>query len=104
MVETKDALGPVDPSIPTRERLIVALDFPNQEEALALVGKLGDEVTFYKVGWYLFFNEGKEFVGKLIHDYKKKVFLDLKMEDIDATVGDTVGSITDMGNLEFLTL
>jgi len=71
--------------IPANKRLIVALDYDSQEEALALVKKLGDLVGFYKVGWQLFMTSHFNIIEKLA-EMEKRIFLDLKMGDIPATI------------------
>lgn len=71
--------------IPAKDRLIVALDFDDADEALALVDKLGDRVNFYKVGWQLFMGGYAQFIKDLAKR-KNKIFLDLKMGDIPATI------------------
>ena len=71
--------------IPAKDRLIVALDYDNADDALALVGKLGDRVGFYKVGWQLFMRSHFDIINELAAR-KKKIFLDLKMGDIPATI------------------
>jgi orotidine-5'-phosphate decarboxylase len=68
-----------------RERLIVALDVPGGEPARDLVGRLGAEVLWYKVGSQLFVAEGPGFVRWLLGQ-GKRVFLDLKLHDIPNTV------------------
>ncbi|MFQ6112175.1 MAG: orotidine-5'-phosphate decarboxylase, partial [Nitrospinota bacterium] len=68
-----------------RERLIVALDFEREEEALGLVESLGEEVLIYKVGSQLFTRSGPSVVREL-RARGKRVFLDLKYHDIPATV------------------
>jgi len=68
-----------------KERLIVALDFPTLDEALALVDKMGDVISCYKVGLELFSAAGLEPVRKL-KATGKWVFLDLKFHDIPNTV------------------
>ena len=73
-------------------RLIVALDFDGREPALRLVDRLGGLVSFYKVGWQLFIGAGFPFVRELAVR-GKKVFLDVKMGDIDATVRSAVGNM-----------
>ena len=83
------------------ERLIVALDVDDRESALRLVDRLGDAVGFYKVGWQLFIGAGVPFVREL-GDRGKKVFLDLKIDDIEATVERAVANLGDRA--EFLTL
>jgi orotidine-5'-phosphate decarboxylase len=72
--------------IPNRERLIFALDVPNLEEAQVLISRLGDSVEFYKLGLEVFLS-GHYF--ELLAELKgkgKKVFADLKLFDIPATV------------------
>ncbi len=69
----------------TRERLIVALDHPNAQAALAQVDELDDAVERYKVGLELFIAEGQRLVEEL-HERDKRVFLDLKLHDIPETV------------------
>jgi len=78
--------------IPPRDRLIVALDLPGVDAAEAMVARLGDSVTFYKVGYQLAFAGGLPLVRKLA-DQGKKVFLDLKLHDIGNTVARGVESI-----------
>jgi orotidine-5'-phosphate decarboxylase len=84
-----------------RERLIVALDCSTQAKALNLVSELGDEVTFYKVGWRLFLQGGLDLVED-IRSQGKDVFLDLKMDDIPETIETAVREIADKAM--FLTL
>ena len=67
------------------QRLIVALDFDSREQALDLVMVLGQRVGIYKIGYQLFMCAGMRFVTELV-DMGKKVFLDLKMGDIDRTI------------------
>ena len=79
-----------------RDRLIVALDFPDSENALIMVQKLGGTVTTYKVGKQLFTAAGPELVRKLVSG-KYQVFLDLKFHDIPNTVGAAVRSAAALG-------
>ncbi len=72
-------------NIEAKDRLIVALDFNTEGEAMKIVKELGDEVVFYKVGWQLFFGTHYAVVNALA-EMGKKVFLDLKMSDIPATI------------------
>src|ERR1700761_580351 len=88
--------------IPHKDRLIVALDLPGVEQAEAMVTKLGDSVTFYKIGYQLGYAGGLTLVRKLT-DQGKKVFLDLKMHDIGNTVARGVESIAKLG-ATFLTV
>lgn len=79
-----------------RDKLIVALDFGEQEKARALVRKLGESVTFYKVGKELFTAAGPVVVRDLIAS-GKKVFLDLKFHDIPNTVAGAVRAAAALG-------
>jgi orotidine-5'-phosphate decarboxylase len=85
-----------------RDRLIVALDLPSVEAAEAMIGKLGDSVTFYKVGYQLAYAGGLPLVRKLA-DSGKKVFIDLKLHDIGNTVARGVESVAKLG-ATFLTV
>ena len=88
--------------IPTKDRLIVALDLPGVEQAEAMVARLGDSVTFYKIGYQLAYAGGLPLVRKLA-DQGKKVFIDLKLHDIGNTVARGVESIAKLG-ATFLTV
>jgi orotidine-5'-phosphate decarboxylase len=88
--------------IAPKDRLIVALDLPGVDAAEAMVNRLGDSVTFYKIGYRLAYAGGLPLVGKLA-DKGKKVFLDLKLHDIGNTVAQGVDSITRLG-ATFLTV
>ncbi|KEG19311.1 orotidine-5'-phosphate decarboxylase [Bartonella bacilliformis] len=85
-----------------RERLIVGLDVPNIKQAEKLVTQLGDEVSFYKIGYQLAFSGGMDFVQDLIQA-QKKVFFDMKLLDIDHTVARAVENIAKLG-VSMLTL
>lgn len=71
-----------------KDRLIIALDVENQDQALTLVRELEDARVF-KVGLELFTAEGPQLV-KEIGRLGKSVFLDLKLHDIPNTVAETV--------------
>src|SRR5262245_15345141 len=85
-----------------RDRLIVALDMPTREEAHRLVVRLGDSVSFYKVGLELLFAGGLELARSLKAD-GKRVFLDMKLLDIGNTVERAVANATEFG-IDFLTV
>ena len=85
-----------------RDRLIIGLDVPSVEEARALVQRIGDAGTFYKIGYQLAYAGGFEFARELI-DHGKKVFLDLKLHDIGNTVEAGVRSVARLG-ATFLTV
>jgi orotidine-5'-phosphate decarboxylase len=88
--------------IAPRDRLIVALDLPGVEAAEAMIGKLGESVTFYKIGYQLAYAGGLPLVRRLADD-GKKVFIDLKLHDIGNTVARGVESIAKLG-ATFLTV
>jgi orotidine-5'-phosphate decarboxylase len=85
-----------------RDRLIVALDLPGVKEAEAMVSRLGDAVTFYKIGYQLAYAGGLSFTDALIKS-GKQVFLDLKLHDIGNTVAKGVESVAQTG-ATFLTV
>lgn len=85
-----------------RDRLIVSLDVPTVQEAEKLVTLLGDEASFYKIGYQLVFAGGLEFARDLAKS-GKRVFLDMKLLDIDNTVASGVENIAKMG-MSMLTL
>ena len=85
-----------------RERLIVGLDVPTIREAETIVERLGDEILFYKIGYQLAFAGGLEFARDLAQS-GKKIFLDMKLLDIDNTVASGVENIAKMG-MSMLTL
>ncbi|QRM53976.1 orotidine-5'-phosphate decarboxylase [Sinorhizobium sp. BG8] len=85
-----------------RDRLIVGLDVPTVAEAEARVTALGDDILFYKIGYQLAFAGGLEFARDLAQD-GKKVFLDMKLLDIDNTIAKGVENIAKMG-MSMLTL
>ncbi|HEY2244476.1 MAG TPA: orotidine-5'-phosphate decarboxylase [Xanthobacteraceae bacterium] len=85
-----------------RDRLIVALDVPSVDAAETMVTRLGDAVTFYKIGYQLAFAGGLDYAPKLIQS-GKRVFLDLKLHDIANTVAAGVKSVARLG-ASFLTV
>lgn len=85
-----------------RDRLIVGLDVPNLQEAEKVVGALSDDILYYKIGYQLAFAGGLEFARDLAAD-GKKIFLDMKLLDIDNTVASGVENIVKMG-MSMLTL
>jgi orotidine-5'-phosphate decarboxylase len=89
-------------AVPPKDRLIIALDLPATSQAEALVKRLGDAVTFYKIGYQLGFAGGLSMVRRL-SDAGKKVFVDLKLHDIGNTVARGVESLSSLG-ATFLTV
>ena len=66
-------------------RLIAALDFPTVEAAKKAVEEIGDAVAYYKVGMELYYAAGNDMI-RFLKEHDKKVFLDLKLQDIPNTV------------------
>jgi orotidine-5'-phosphate decarboxylase len=88
--------------IDPRDRLIVALDLATVQVADAMVARLGDAVSFYKIGYQLAFAGGLAFAEELAKA-GKQVFLDLKLHDIGNTVARGVESVARLG-ATFLTV
>lgn len=84
-------------------RLIVALDVPRVDEARALTERLGDAVSFYKIGLQLFATGGMTLAAEL-KAQGKQVFLDWKLHDIGATVEKAAAAIAGAGSGDFLTV
>src|SRR5262245_34225132 len=89
-------------SVDPRDRLILALDVSSVAAAEALVARLGDSVTFYKIGYQLAFAGGLALAPTLIRA-GKQVFIDLKLHDIGNTVAKGVESVAKLG-ATFLTV
>lgn len=81
---------------PMRDQLIIALDVPSIADAKTIVDDIGDSGIYYKIGHQLGFAGGLSFAADLIQD-GKKIFLDMKLLDIDNTVAKGVESIAKMG-------
>jgi len=79
-----------------RQRLIVALDVPTTDAALALADRLGDQCQWFKVGLELYISAGPAIVEKLV-GRGHSVFLDLKLHDIPNTVAAAVRSTASLG-------
>ncbi len=84
------------------ERLIVALDLPSAPEALALTQKLGDAVSFYKIGLGMLTGGGLACAMEL-KEQGKRVFLDMKLFDIGNTVEAAVRGLVQF-DLDLLTV
>ena len=89
-------------AIAPKDRLIVALDLPGIEPAKAMIERLGDSVTFYKIGYQLGYAGGLSLVRDL-RAAGKKVFIDVKLHDIGNTVARGVESLSSLG-ATFLTV
>jgi len=79
-----------------KDRLAVALDLPDEQQAMDLVDHLGDTCQWYKVGMELYYAAGNHIVQQL-RDHGFNVFLDLKLHDIPNTVAGAVRSATQAG-------
>ena len=85
------------------DRLIVALDVPNALDGLALAEKLGESVSFYKIGLGMLTGGGLALANELKDDHGKRIFLDMKLFDISATVEKAVRGLAQF-DLDFLTV
>lgn len=90
-------------SIPARERLIFALDVPEARTARKLVEQLGETVCFYKIGLELFMTGDAFPLIDWLLDRDRKVFVDLKLFDVPATVGRAVSVLSGRG-VHFVTV
>lgn len=85
------------------DRLIAALDVPNALEGLALTQKLGDAVSFYKIGLGTLTGGGLALANELKTEHGKRIFLDMKLFDIGATVERAVRGLAQF-DLDLLTV
>lgn len=90
-------------SISDQDRLIFALDVPDAEKARALVKTLGDAVTFYKVGLELAMAPGYFELVDWLKARDKKVFVDVKLFDVPATVAAAVRRLC-ARDIDFITV
>ena len=82
--------SPIKTGIPARERLIFALDVPDLQRARELVDTLGESVLFYKLGLEFFLSGHYFELAAELKAQGKKIFADLKLFDIPATVASAV--------------
>ncbi|MBO9448124.1 orotidine-5'-phosphate decarboxylase [Ruegeria sp. R14_0] len=85
------------------DRLIVALDVPNALQGLAMAERLGDSVSFYKIGLGMLTGGGLALANELKQDHGKRIFLDMKLFDIGNTVENAVRGLAQF-DLDFLTV
>ncbi|KIN74807.1 orotidine-5'-phosphate decarboxylase [Sulfitobacter guttiformis] len=85
------------------DRLIVALDVPNAVSGLALANRLGEAVNFYKIGLGMLTGGGLGLANELKQEHGKRIFLDMKLFDIGATVEAAVRGLARF-DLDFLTV
>ncbi len=88
---------------PADDRLIVALDVPNAVQALEMTRQLGDAVSFYKIGLGMLTGGGLAVANELKAEQGKRIFLDMKLFDIGATVEAAVRGLAQF-DLDFLTV
>lgn len=84
-------------AIPSHERLIVALDVPDAQQARALVNRIGEPAVFYKIGMELLMAPGFFELLDWLKGQDKKVFVDLKFFDIPETVARAVRNLAERG-------
>ncbi len=85
------------------DRLIVALDVPNALDGLALADRIGDAASFYKIGLGMLTGGGLALACELKDDHGKRIFLDMKLFDIGATIEAAVSGLAQFG-FDFLTV
>ncbi|PWE28121.1 orotidine-5'-phosphate decarboxylase [Pararhodobacter marinus] len=90
-------------NLPADDRLIVALDVPNVVTGLELTDRIGDAVSFYKIGLGMLTGGGLALANELKQEHGKRIFLDMKFFDIPATVEAAVRGIAQF-DLDFLTV
>ncbi|WP_291727829.1 orotidine-5'-phosphate decarboxylase [Leisingera sp. F5] len=85
------------------DRLIVAMDVPDALAGLKLAEQLGDAVSFYKIGLGMLTGGGLALANELKQEHGKRIFLDMKLFDIGATVENAVRGLAQF-DLDFLTV
>ena len=85
------------------DRLIVALDVPNVVQGLDLAQRIGEAASFYKIGLGMLTGGGLALANELKQEHGKRVFLDMKLFDIGATVEAAVRGFARF-DLDFLTV
>ena len=85
------------------DRLIVALEVPNALAGLELAQRIGDPVGFYKIGLGMLTGGGLALANELKQDHGKRIFLDMKLFDIGATIEAAVRGLAQF-ELDFLTV
>lgn len=86
-----------------KEFIVFPLDFSSQKEAEEYIALLCEHVGVFKIGLELFIRTGPQFIQFIKEKSSAKVFLDLKLHDIPATVGRAMASIADIG-VDFATV
>ena len=88
---------------PTDDRLIVAMDVPNALAGLTLAERLGPQVGFYKIGLGMLTGGGLALANELKSEHGKRIFLDMKLFDIGATIEAAVRGLVQF-DLDLLTV
>ncbi|QUJ76552.1 orotidine-5'-phosphate decarboxylase [Sulfitobacter albidus] len=88
---------------PKSDRLIVALDVPHAVAGLEMVQRIGPAVSFYKIGLGMLTGGGLALANELKQEHGKRIFLDMKLFDIGATVEAAVRGLAQF-DLDFLTV
>ncbi|MEJ6814509.1 MAG: orotidine-5'-phosphate decarboxylase [Octadecabacter sp.] len=83
--------------------MIVALDVPDAIAGLQMATRLGDAVSFYKIGLGMLTGGGLALANELAAEHGKRIFLDMKLFDIGATVEAAVQGLSQFGH-DFLTV
>ena len=83
--------------VPASDRLIFAMDVPTADAARRLADQLGDSITFYKLGLEVFTSGGAFELLDWMVGRGKKIFLDLKLFDVPATVAGAVRNLRNRG-------
>lgn len=84
-------------NIPARERLIFALDVPDHAQAIDWMDRLGDSVAFYKIGLELLAGGHYFDVLRELKTRGKRIFVDLKLHDVPATIAGAVRGLSHYG-------
>jgi len=87
----------------TDDRLIVALDVPNALAGHEMAARIGDAVGFYKIGLGMLTGGGLALANELKQEHGKRIFLDMKLFDISATIEAAVRGLAQF-DLDFLTV
>ncbi|MDL1982767.1 MAG: orotidine-5'-phosphate decarboxylase [Deltaproteobacteria bacterium] len=86
-----------------KDYMVFSLDVPSLKEAEQYIELLSEYVGMFKVGLELFISSGPEIIKIIKTSGKAKIFLDLKLHDIPATVSRAMASIADLG-VDFATV
>lgn len=97
------ARSPEPDATPADPRLIIPLDLPTRADAEAMVERLGDAVSFYKIGLQLLAGDGMGLAAALKAS-GRQIFLDWKLHDIGTTVEKAAAAIAATGTCDLLTV